>query len=189
MFTGIIKHSGVVKSKEKSGSGIKLIVTVDELIANVSPGDSISVNGSCLTLVESEYNDLFFDVIAETLDRTTVGILSVGDVVNIEYSMKLNDFVGGHLVSGHVDFVSELLEIDDNKYWYSKLSDYSKFFVEKGSVTINGVSLTINEVSSDRFRVDLIPETLSGTNLNDLKVSSRVNIEIDLIARYLEKLI
>ena len=189
MFTGIIKNLGLIESIDSQDSVTRVVVSVDEVLSDLSKGDSVAVNGTCLTVVDFDDSRLYFDVISETLDRTILGQLSSGDKVNVEYSMRLNDFVGGHLVSGHVDFVSELVEIDENQYWFRLDSEYSKYVVVKGSIVVNGVSLTVNKIDDDRFRVDLIPETLSETNLGDLDVSSKVNIEIDLIARYLEKLV
>jgi riboflavin synthase len=189
MFTGIIKHVGTVESIESMSGFTRLIIQVESAPSDLSVGDSVAINGACLTVVEFDSQTLSFDVIQETLDRTTLSGLEVGFGVNVEFSMRLNDFVGGHLVSGHVDFTSELLEIDKNQYWFSIDKDFSKFLVEKGSVSVNGVSLTVNQVLDDKFRVDLIPETIESTNFNLLVVSCMVNIEIDLIARYLSKLI
>lgn len=189
MFTGIIKHLGTVESLIDNGSAKVLNIKVDEIVEGLQLGDSVAINGVCLSVTSMDSGVLSFDVISESLERTNLRDLSVDDQVNVEFSMRLNDFVGGHLVSGHSDFVSELVEVDDNRYYFSLPSEFHRYLVVKGSIVINGVSLTVTSVSDGRFSVDLIPSTLKETNFSEFKVSSRVNIEIDMIARYLEKLI
>ena len=176
MFTGLVKTTAEVVALSSNDNGLKLSLKFKDTF-ETSLGDSI-----CLGEV------LDFDVIEETLDRTNIGSLQIGDIVNIEPSMRLSDLVGGHLVSGHVDFVSRLIEQNGEDFWFEIESGYEKYFVEKGSVCINGVSLTVAEVDGNKFKVCLIPETLKATNLGDLD-DKTVNVEIDLIARYLEKLV
>lgn len=186
MFTGLVKTTAKIVDLSKSAKGLKLSLKLKDAFT-VGLGDSICVNGVCLTVVNLG-EVLEFDVISETLSRTNLGDLEVGDLVNIEPSMRLTDLVGGHLVSGHVDFVSKLIEQNNDDFWFEIEPGYEKYFVEKGSVCINGVSLTVAEVDGNKFKVCLIPETLSATNLSSLD-GKMVNIEIDLIARYLEKLV
>lgn len=186
MFTGLVKTTAEVVALSSNDNGLKLSLKFKDTF-ETSLGDSICVNGVCLTVV-SLGEVLDFDVIEETLDRTNIGSLQIGDIVNIEPSMRLSDLVGGHLVSGHVDFVSRLIEQNGEDFWFEIESGYEKYFVEKGSVCINGVSLTVAEVDGNKFKVCLIPETLKATNLGDLD-DKTVNVEIDLIARYLEKLV
>jgi len=193
MFSGIIKILGRVKSIDNyayKDSQIKRLV-IDFLVGNdgIEVGESISVNGVCLTVVAVD-DFLSFDIMQETLGLTNLGDLKLGNKVNCERSLRYNDLIGGHLVSGHVDFVSKLLEVNENnEFWFTINEDFEKYFVKKGSVTINGVSLTISDVLEDKFKVSLIPETLDSTNLGSLSKDDIVNVEIDLIARYLENLI
>jgi riboflavin synthase len=187
MFTGLVKTLGeVIEINEQSFGKTIVVKPVNDL--DTSLGDSVAVNGVCLTVVSNDDN-LVFDVMKESLEVTDLGNLNVGFTVNLETSMKLSDLVGGHLVSGHVDFVSELLEISDNDYWFKIADGYEKYIVLKGSVTVNGVSLTVSGVEEDSFRVSLIPETLDRTNFRYLDEGCSVNVEIDLVARYLEKLV
>ena len=184
MFTGLVKELANVKSIEETETGIRLCI---DSSLKTDLGDSICVNGACLTVVSNK-DGVCFDVINESLSRTGLGKLKTGDSVNLEPSLKMSDLLGGHLVSGHVDFVSKFLGNDGEKYSFELKPDYGKYFVEKGSVCINGVSLTLSKVTNDKFSVCLIPETLERTNLGTLNIGNSVNIEIDLIARYLEKL-
>ena len=189
MFTGIVKYLAEVKSAEMVQGSMRLEVECLEL-ANLPLGSSICINGACMTLVSVLGNNLSFDVISESLDKTNLGSLKFGDYVNLEPSLTLTDGIDGHLVTGHVDYIAELVQINDlNEYYFSLNKDYSRFVALKGSVTINGVSLTVSELTSDYFKVSLIPTTLKETNLQFLKVGSKVNIEVDLIARYLDRLI
>jgi len=179
MFTGLIKNLGEVRRRDED----ELIIEIpDDFECEI--GDSVSVNGACLTVTFIDGPNLSFDLLKETLSRTNLGSLRVGEKVNIEFSLKLNDLIGGHLVTGHVDFVSELISVSDEAYAFSLDSSYAKYFAEKGSVSLNGVSLTLGKIDSDSFVVHLIPSTLEATNLKDLNVGDSVNVEVDLIARY-----
>lgn len=178
MFTGIIKSIGKVV---ETGSGY---IKVDHDL-NAKLGDSIAVNGVCLTV----NRDGFFDVMDETLGCTNIGSLNVGNSVNLEPGMLLSDKIDGHLVSGHVDFVSEVVSFDGTILEVSFPTDYARFFAIKGSVAINGVSLTITKVTDTTLAVSLVGFTLENTNLASLKLGDKVNIEVDLIARYLDRMI
>lgn len=189
MFTGIVKYLAEVKSAEMVQDYLRLEVFCPSL-ENLCLGSSISINGACMTLVSVNKGNLAFDVIAESLAKTNLGEIKAGDFVNIEPSLTMQDGLDGHLVTGHVDYMAELLEINDlNEFYFSLNKDYSKFIALKGSITINGISLTISELTDSYLKVSLIPTTLSETNLKYLVPGSKVNIEVDLIARYLERLI
>jgi riboflavin synthase len=158
---------------------------------DVDIGDSIAVNGVCLTVIEIVGNDFIVDVSRETLD-CTIGLEEKGKHVNLEKALRLSDRLGGHLVSGHVDGVGEVVAFNDiGESWRLVVRApqvLSKFIATKGSITINGVSLTVNRVAGHEFEVNLIPHTLDVTTLNELKTGVRVNLEIDLIARYVERM-
>lgn len=176
MFTGIIKSIGVVDDSSRG----KLRVRHD---LQVKAGDSVAVNGACLTVNDNGE----FDVMEETLGRTNLGDLLASDKVNLEPALRIGDGLHGHFVSGHVDFVGEVLSGGD-VLRVSFPPDYEKFFALKGSVALNGVSLTISRVEADFLEVSLVDFTLKNTNLSELKKGDKVNAEVDLIARYLEKL-
>lgn len=189
MFTGIVKYLGVVKSAKFEQDVFKLKVSCKNLL-NAELGSSIMVNGACLTLASLDADLLNFDVIAESVQKTNLGLLKDGDLVNLEASLTLETGIDGHLVTGHIDFTTKLININDlNEYFFELNSEYAKYVVLKGSICINGVSLTVSNVDKDSFKVSLIPTTLNSTNLKFLQVGEFVNVEIDLIARYLEKLI
>lgn len=192
MFSGIIADVGTITRAEDRAGGLRLVVETRALgMDDVQLGDSIAVNGVCLTVVSKEAQAFTVDVSRETLN-CTVGLDRQGARVNLEKALRLADRLGGHLVSGHVDGVGEVLEfINLGESW--KLSvrapkALAKFIAAKGSITINGVSLTVNQVEGAVFHVNLIPHTLQETTLKRLHVDSRVNLEIDLIARYVERM-
>lgn len=178
MFTGIIKSVGRVK--KTSLKSLKITLGV---LAN--PGESISVNGVCLTLNEKGE----FDVMKETLKKTNLGSLKAGDNVNIEPALSVSDKLSGHFVTGHVDFASRVLSFKDNILCVAVPVNYSRFFAMKGSVAVNGVSLTICDLSGNSFSVSLVNFTLKNTNLGFLKEGDLVNIEVDLIAKYTERIL
>ena len=192
MFTGIIADIGTLADKQEREGGLRLRIVTHKLdMADVQLGDSIAVNGVCLTAIKLEDKSFTVDVSRETLN-CTVGLEQQGAQVNLEKALRLADRLGGHLVSGHVDGVGDVLEfINLGESW--KLSvrtpeTLSKYIAAKGSITINGVSLTVNKVDGAVFEVNLIPHTLQETTLKELQVNSRVNLEIDLIARYVERM-
>ncbi len=191
MFTGIVQGMAKFKSLDKSSSPV--LVVEYELEDEVRIGDSIAINGSCLTLIERNGNLLSFNLSRETLKLTNIADQNKGDFLNVELPLRMNDFLGGHLVSGHVDGVVRLRSInksrESSKFSFTYTNrDWKKFLIPKGSVTLNGVSLTLTEISTSFFSVEVIPHTLRTTNLQYLRIGQRVNLELDLIAKYLYNL-
>ena len=192
MFTGIIEATGAVSSYVLGGESARLIISSQNFeTSTISEGDSIAVNGVCLTAATIREREIEFDVSPETLSVTTG--FKIDQIVNLERALTLQTLIGGHLVSGHVDgvaIVKEIEIVDDNWQVVIECPDrLAKYCVNKGSVTLNGVSLTINYASSNQININLVPHTLSVTNLKSLSVGDFVNIEIDMIARYVEKII
>ena len=191
MFTGIIQATGKIKTVTPAGDDVKLHINIGELdMSDVQTGDSISVNGVCLTAVT--FNDKYFEahVSKETLN-CTVGLDSPREV-NLEKALRLSDRLGGHLVSGHVDGVGQVVKFESiSDCWVLVIRaphTLSRYVAIKGSIAIDGVSLTVNNVDKDTFSMNLIPHTLEKTSLKHLGVGSRVNLEVDLIARYVERM-
>ncbi len=192
MFSGIIADVGLIKAAQDREGGLRLTVATRALgMDDVKLGDSIAVNGVCLTVVKMEGNDFTVDVSRETLN-CTVGLDRQGAHVNLEKALRLSDRLGGHLVSGHVDGVGEVVSFDDiGESWRLVVrapQDLAKYIAFKGSITVNGVSLTVNRVAGNEFEINLIPHTLQMTTLHELKAGAKVNLEIDLIARYVERM-
>ena len=192
MFSGIIAAVGRITEITPREVGCRLHVDAGKLdISEVALGDSIAHNGVCLTVVAKEGNTFAVDVSPETLS-CTVGLAEPGPV-NLEKALRLNDVIGGHLVSGHVDGVGEVLRFDaigDNRLLEIRApKDIAKFIARKGSIVIDGTSLTTNDIKGTDFTINLIPHTLENTTLNRLKPGSKVNLEVDLIARYCERLL
>ena len=199
MFTGIVEELGRVRAITHADGGARLDITCTEVIADAAVGDSIAVNGCCLTVVELGDDRWAADAQIETLDRTTLGGLAPGDPVNLERPMRLGDRLGGHLVLGHVDGVGEIVKVEpqpDGSTWVTVRApdDLARYLVEKGSVTVDGVSLTITTVSDANgfgaeFGVALIPHTLAVTTLGVRNAGDRVNLEADMIAKHVERLL
>ena len=187
MFTGIVKSVGSVKTLEEDHL---LISTDDDNFYNLETGTSISIDGCCLTLREYINKDLLFQISDETISRTSLNKEHCG-YVNMELPLTVNTLLSGHIVQGHVDGVIELDEVTklDNELWnfYFKYAD-EKYIVDKGSITINGISLTVVEPTKDKFSVAVIEETYKRTNLKHLKINNSVNVEYDIVIKYLEKL-
>ena len=187
MFTGIVKSVGSVKTLEEDHL---LISTDDDNFYNLETGTSISIDGCCLTLREYIDKDLLFQISVETISRTSLNKDHCG-FVNMELPLTVNSLLSGHIVQGHVDGVIELDEVTklDNELWnfYFKYAD-EKYIVDKGSITINGISLTVVEPKKDKFSVAVIEETYKRTNLKHLKINNSVNVEYDIVIKYLEKL-
>ena len=192
MFSGIIADVGhIVEANDRDG-GLRLMIAIRTLdLSDVQLGDSIAVNGVCLTVVANEQIAFAVDVSRETLNCTD-GLDVINAPVNLEKALRLADRLGGHLVSGHVDGVGEVIEFADlGESWKLVVQApqaLAKYMAVKGSICINGVSLTINQVRNNEFSVNLIPHTLQMTNLKNLRVGSRVNLEVDMIARYVERM-
>ena len=192
MFSGIIADVGSIDRAADRDGGLRLAIATKALdLSDVQIGDSIAVNGVCLTVIEHTADTFTVEVSRETLN-CTVGLDAQGAAVNLEKALRLADRLGGHLVSGHVDGVGEVIEFTNlGESWKLVVSApqaLAKYIAIKGSITINGVSLTINQVSGSEFSVNLIPHTLAMTNLKNLRRGSRVNLEVDLIARYVERM-
>jgi riboflavin synthase len=193
MFTGIIVATGRVTVMTEKGGDLEMAIDAAALdVARIAIGDSISVQGACLTVTRLADACFFADVSRETLAKTTLGTLKPGSRVNLEPSLRAGDALGGHWVSGHVDAVGKLTAlVQDARSWrleFALPAPLMRFVAPKGSICINGVSLTVNHVEGRRFDVNIIPHTRQVTTLGDLKVDDGVNIEIDVIARYLERL-
>ena len=194
MFTGIIAALGKVVTVKTQGGDVRLEVASQKLKLNdVKLGDSIAVNGVCLTVVSMQSDCVYFDVSRETLDRTSIGIAKIGSEINLEKALAVGDRLGGHFVSGHVDGMGECIKRETSArsiiFQFRVPSNLERYIAEKGSICIDGVSLTVNEVSQGIFEVNIIPHTLEETIIKDYQVGTRVNLEVDLIARYLERLI
>jgi len=192
MFTGIVQALGRIARIETRGGDLRLFVDATALDAEVALGDSVCVCGVCLTVVAREAGTLAFDVSNETMALTTLGALRAGDGVNLEPALRLSDRLGGHLVSGHVDGVGHVVSIEPDarsqRWMFEIPAALSRYIAAKGSVCVEGVSLTVNEVAGNRFGVNLIPHTIEATTFRHKRVGDAVNIEVDLIARYLERL-
>ncbi|NRD74957.1 riboflavin synthase [Shewanella sp. VB17] len=193
MFTGIIESVGSLRKIERRGDDIRLSVASGKLdLSDVRLGDSIATHGVCLTVVACMNDGYVADISAETVSLTGFSHYQVGDKVNLEKAVTPTTRLGGHMVSGHVDGVAR---VDDRQYrgkaiefWLTAPAHLARYIAHKGSITIDGVSLTVNEVSGNRFRLTIVPHTAGETTLVDLKMGDTVNIEVDLIARHLERL-
>jgi riboflavin synthase len=192
MFTGLVEGLGTVVSTEMRGTGCRLVVAAPESM-DVAIGDSVAMNGCCLTVVEIAGRGWSFDLGDETLKRTNLGELRCGDGANLERALAANARLGGHFVQGHVDGRGTVAEILQSGEWTTMVfripEALSRYMVEKGSIAVDGVSLTIVESHPDRFSVMLIPHTLASTTLGRRKVGDSVNLEVDLLAKYVEKLV
>ena len=194
MFTGIIQALGTVESIEKREGDVRLRVALGAMSGRgFAKGESIAVNGVCLTAIEPADSQLVADVSRETLQHTTLGELEKGSSVNLEPALSASDRLGGHIVSGHVDGVGTLIEKkQDARSWrfvFEAPRDLAKYIARKGSITVDGISLTVNGVEGERFDVNIVPHTLEMTNLGNRKTGDRVNLEVDVVARYLERLL
>lgn len=194
MFTGIIEAIGTIKAININGQGARLIIATNNLdMTDVKLGDSIATNGICLTVVAFDQHSYSADVSNETLQHTGFKDYQVGMQVNLEKAMLASTRFGGHMVSGHVDGVSEVLSISNNgnsiEYWLSMPKDLAHYIAHKGSVTIDGTSLTVNALAEDKFRLTIVPHTVKETIFAHYQVGTQINLEVDLIARYLERLL
>ncbi len=193
MFTGIVLDLGTVAAREMHGVDLRLVVATKNLeLAKAAIGDSISVQGVCLTVTSLTGNSFSADVSHETLSLTTLGELQVGSPVNLEPALRAGDRLGGHLVSGHVDGIAQVVSTsrdgDSLRVKVKVPAELARYIARKGSVTLDGVSLTVNEVEGDTFGINLIPHTQSVTTLGRLQSGVRLNLEVDQIVRYVERL-
>jgi riboflavin synthase len=194
MFTGIVRAIGTVTALEAAGDDMRMRIDPGKLeLREVRPGDSVAVNGVCLSATEVGADAFWADVSRETLSRTTCGALTAGASVNLEPALTLSTPLGGHLVSGHVDGTGSLLERRDEgrsvRFRIEAPGRLMRYVAEKGSICVDGVSLTVNAVAGESFEVSIVPHTLRATTLGGFAVGRRVNLEVDIIARYLERLL
>ena len=191
MFTGIIENAGAVKRITRKGEDALLIIDTSLNLDDIKVGDSIAVNGACLTVTQKTDRSFSADVSAETLARTNLKLLKSGDRVNLEKSLRMNSFLGGHLVLGHVDGLGKIQEkinkANSLQFGVEIDTELGRYIVEKGSVAVDGISLTVNRCEKNRFYVNIIPYTARNTTLEFKKVADLVNIETDIIGKYVEK--
>ncbi|MDN5440566.1 MAG: riboflavin synthase [Lactococcus lactis] len=192
MFTGIIEEIGEVSRLQKREKSFKISIRASLILEDMKLGDSISTNGLCLTISEFNQKEFTADIMPESLNRSNLGTLNVGAKVNLERAMSLNGRFGGHIVSGHIDGVGQILEVkkEENAIWFEIKTSLNlmRYIVEKGSITIDGISLTVAQVKSKSFSVSIIPHTLKKTIMADKKVGDTVNLENDILGKYIEKL-
>ena len=192
MFTGLIQEVGLVQKVDKLGQGLRLTLQAPVLSAKVKLGDSVGVNGCCLTVVDIQTPLLVFQAVPETLSRTVLGYLQAGSKVNLELPLTLSDPLGGHFVQGHVDGVAEITAIVPEgqgvRMTVKIPQSLSRYIVEKGSIALNGISLTIAALQGNQLEVALIPHTLQNTDLDSKKAGDLLHVEVDLLAKYVEKL-
>lgn len=198
MFTGIIEERGRIERIERTADAARFTVRGPLVVSDVRHGDSISVSGVCLTVVDSDAEGFTADVMAQTLDMSTLDGAATGQEVNLERAAKVGDRIGGHIVQGHIDGTSRVLEVRPGEAWrvirFSLDPAHAALVVDKGSIAVDGVSLTVSSVSDDTvadawFEVSLIPETLQATTLGALVVGDRVNIETDILARQVQRML
>ncbi|MDN4161543.1 riboflavin synthase [Nocardioides abyssi] len=193
MFTGIVEELGTVAAVEDQGDAIRLTIRAATVLEDAALGDSIAVNGCCLTVAARQDDTWTADVMQETLDKTSLRGVQPGDVVNLERAVTAATRLGGHIVQGHVDGVGEVLGRTPSEHWevveVSLPAELARYLVDKGSITVDGVSLTVVEAGETSFTVSLIPETLARTTLGTRQVGDRVNLEADVIAKHVEKLL
>jgi len=193
MFTGLVEEVGSVEKLEQLQDAVRLTVRGPLVTADAEPGDSIAVDGVCLTVVENTGVAFTADVMKETLDRSRLGSYAPGARVNLERALAAGARLGGHIVQGHVDGVGELLARTPSEHWvvlrFSLPPALSRYVVEKGSIAINGTSLTVSKVGEDFVEVSLIPTTLADTTFGELAVGEPVNFEVDVVAKYVEKMV
>ena len=192
MFTGLVQDRGHVEAVDQTDEGARVRVRT-RLGSELTDGDSVAVQGVCLTATAVHHEVFTVDVMAETLRRSTLGALAAGAPVNLELPLRATDRLGGHVVQGHVDGVGEVVAVGDEGFsrrvWIEPPPELLRYVVQKGSITVAGVSLTVAEVTDDRFAVALIPETLERTTLGTAAPGDRVNIEVDVLAKHVEKLL
>ena len=193
MFTGLVREVGTVASLEGGVDGVRIEIDAPETARGAALGDSIAIDGVCLTVVAAADGRFAFDAVPETLDRTALGTLEPGSRVNLEPALRAGDALGGHYVQGHVDGVGTVRSVepegDGSRIWFDAPPELLRYLVEKGSIAVQGTSLTVAGVDDAGFAVALIPHTLGATTLGALAPGARVNLEADVLAKYVEKLL
>ena len=191
MFTGLVEEKGYVHAITRVGNASDICIEAQKVAEDVAIGDSIAINGCCLTVVAIDGNRLTFQAGSETLSRTNLGELQPGSAVNLERSLQVGQRMGGHYVSGHVDALATVDQRNDDgewaEFWFRVPPELTRQMASKGSVTVDGISLTLVDVEADRFSVALIPHTLEVTTLGDRQLGDSVNIETDLLAKYVQQ--
>ncbi|MGD9677703.1 MAG: riboflavin synthase [Vulcanibacillus sp.] len=193
MFTGLIEEIGEIKSIKRSGNSMVLEIAAKNILTDTKIGDSIAVNGICLTVTTLDHNSFTVDVMPETMGKTSLGELKIGSTVNLELAMLANKRFGGHFISGHIDGIAILVDkkqLDNAIYFTFKFdSTLGNYIIQKGSIAIDGISLTIVKVSKELLTVSVIPHTLKNTSLATKRIGQIVNIEVDMIGKYIEKIL
>jgi riboflavin synthase len=193
MFTGIVESKGKVLSVEYRGQGKRLTLELPADLTDVQLGDSINVNGGCLTVVEKKGQTIKFDLSSETIQRTVLGDLKIGDFVNLERALKLTDRLGGHIVTGHIDGIGIIVEKrQETEFIHLRIripKSISRYVVQKGAIAIDGISLTVNDCQDEEVKMVLIPDTIEKTTLVKKRVGDRVNVEADILGKYVEKML
>jgi riboflavin synthase len=193
MFTGIVEELGEIAAIEEQADAIRLTVRGPLVVSDAAHGDSIAVNGCCLTVTDSDSDTFTVDVMRESLDKTSLGVLRVGDPVNLERAMPATGRFGGHVVQGHVDATGTIRSRTPSEHWevveVAFPADLGRYLVPKGSITVDGTSLTVVDVTDDAFTVSLIPTTLAATTLGTKQPGDPVNLEVDVLAKYVEKML
>ena len=194
MFTGIVRSIGRVRALEYNSGDARLTISGESMgFEDTVLGDSVACNGACLTVIDKDMDSFLVDVSLETLSLTTIGTWKVGQRINLEKAMLATDRFGGHIVSGHIDGLGEVTgrKKDARSEWLeiSAPPDLAKYIAQKGSITVDGISLTVNRVKGSDFELNIIPQTLNHTVIKDYDIGTKVNLEVDLIARYLERLL
>ena len=188
MYSGIIEHIGKVVNITEYDEGVKLLIEVPAVFRRAAIGASIAINGVCLTVVEHKEGAVLFDVMRITIEKTTLGLLKVGDSVHVEASMKLGDEIGGHMIYGHVNGITSVVEIikheDSWLVWFALPEDLSDYIILEGAVCLDGVSLTVARREADRFAVSFVPHTIEVTQFSEFEIGSKVNVEVDMMAKY-----
>ncbi len=193
MFTGIIEEIGKVKQTLTTGSNLLLTVEAPRVSTDLKVGDSVNINGACQTVIQAKPGQFVVEAVQETQERTNLGQLGIGDWVNLERAMRPTDRLGGHLVTGHVDFVGGIRSIvrkgDSYVFQFTFPEEYGTHFVEKGSAAVDGISLTVVDVTTDSFSASIIPFTMESTTLGIKRVDDSVNVETDLIGKYVARIL
>jgi riboflavin synthase len=193
MFTGLIEELGTLVDREDTGSSLRLLIKAGKVLSDLKIDDSIAVNGCCQTVVGVASPTFEVIAVRETLQKTTLGSLKIGEALNLERAVTLGTRLGGHLVQGHIDSTSELLEVRDLggswEFWFELPAAYRQYVIPVGSIAVNGVSLTVADVREDRFKVAIIPHTFEVTTFHDLEPGQRANIEYDAMAKMVERML